>query len=376
MTLYLRYYMILVLALVSGLGLLYGGRGLWLPLAITIGTLVGGDSLLGDYFDHPEYRRPRLLEVPLFLALPVLMLLFFALALALGPSGTDLFGVGHRIGAVTGYDFFAGRALTTTADLIGTIFGMGFLVTGMAINTGHELTHQIHSKPHMLCGRWLLSMAAIPEFAIEHVYGHHAHLGTDRDPATARRGDNVYGFFLRSTIGGHLSAWRIETARLRRLGKGRLTADNRMLRGYLMTAVWPVLFFLAAGLQGALVWAGIALFSRFVLEVVNYMEHYGLVRDPGRPVAPWHSWNSNAAMSDMILFSLTRHSAHHEKGTTRYWDLQAYRDMPTLPFGYLTTIFICLVPPLWWRVMHPRLDAWEERYHPAAAGARLSPDPA
>ena len=108
-----------------------------------------------------------------------------------------------------------------------------------------------------------------------------------------------------------------------------------------------------------------AAFAKFILEVVNYMEHYGLSRSEGQPVGPEHSWNTNHRMSSMVLFSLTRHSAHHEKPKVKFWKLDPYADAPQMPYGYLTTLVICLIPPLWYRIITPSLNEWKLQYTPA-----------
>ena len=132
-----------------------------------------------------------------------------------------------------------------------------------------------------------------------------------------------------------------------------------------MSGFWCTIFFIAGGIFGLVLFLGQAVFAKFILEIVNYMEHYGLTRRPDMPVMPEHSWNTNRRMSNMVLFSLTRHSAHHEKSKIPFWVLAPYITAPQMPFGYLTTVFLCLVPPIWYRVMEPRLEQWYSKYSPA-----------
>ncbi len=129
-----------------------------------------------------------------------------------------------------------------------------------------------------------------------------------------------------------------------------------------MSICWMLLFYYAAGIFGVLMFLGQALFAKFILEVVNYMEHYGLKRKSGEAVGPQHSWNTNKRMSGIILYTLTRHSAHHEKPKVVYWKLDPYPDAPQMPFGYLTTIIICLLPPLWYNVMRSKIENWDLKY--------------
>jgi hypothetical protein len=131
-------------------------------------------------------------------------------------------------------------------------------------------------------------------------------------------------------------------------------------------------FGLAAGLAGAAVFVLAGLAGRSVLEAVNYFEHYGLVRDPGAPIEPRHSWNSNKALSNAVLFNLARHSHHHAAGDAKFWQLRAYRDAPTLPYGYLTCMLLVYVVPGWYRDrMTPLVLDWDRR-HADATERRLA----
>ena len=214
----------------------------------------------------------------------------------------------------------------------------------------------------MLEGRWLLSASCNADFAIEHVYGHHVTVGTDKDPATARKGENVYTFAIRSTVFGHISAWRLEGQRLRKKGLSHFSFQNRMFSGYIMSICWCFLFYIAGGVFGIILFLCQAAIAKFILEIVNYMEHYGLFRKSEQPIGPEHSWNTNYRMSSMVLFSLTRHSSHHKKPMVKFWELNPHADAPQMPYGYLTTLIICLIPPLWYRTINPNLNKWEMQY--------------
>ena len=138
-----------------------------------------------------------------------------------------------------------------------------------------------------------------------------------------------------------------------------------MITGYSMSLLFFAIRYCAGGFFGLTLFLCQATFAKFILEIVNYMEHYGLSRNSGQPVGPEHSWNTNHSMSSMVLFSLTRHSAHHEKPKVEFWKLDAYADAPQMPYGYLTTLVICLIPPLWYRTINPSLNKWEQLHLPA-----------
>jgi alkane 1-monooxygenase len=258
-------------------------------------------------------------------------------------------------------DLFANRAATQPWHWIGGILSIGITFAALGTNVGHELTHRTTDRGAMFAGRWLLALTFDAEFAIEHVYGHHRRLATPADPATARRGEHFYRYLLRSVTGQSRSAFARQ--RLDTLGHGTWSLHNRYLRGWLMSAAIVAAFWLAAGPVGALVFVMSALAGRSVLEAVNYFEHYGLVRDPELPVEPRHSWNSNKRLSNAVLFNLARHSHHHAEGDAQFWQLRAYPEAPTLPYGYLTSMLLVFLLPGWYRNrMTPLLLEWDRRH--------------
>ena len=359
---YLKYYIMILLILPTIVGILLGGHWMWLGFIILFIVVVGGDALLSDDTSTPGYKYTWILELPLHLAFPMISILLVSLAWSSGSGSSDLMGIGVWLGGLFDHDFIQARNGSVWVDHLGAVIGTGFLVAGYGTNAGHELSHRLKDRTARSESRWLLSASCNADFTIEHVFGHHSRVGTDDDPATARRGENVYSFFFRSTIMGHISAWRLELGRLRKKGQSPWFLHNQMLTGYAMSLCWVGIFYAAAGSFGVMLFLGQALLARFLFETVNYMEHYGLSRRPDMPVMPEHSWNTNRRMSSMVLFSLTRHSSHHEKPKIPYWVLDPYTSAPQMPFGYLTTFFLCLVPPLWYRVMEPRLKEWDSEY--------------
>jgi hypothetical protein len=191
------------------------------------------------------------------------------------------------------------------------------------------------------------------------VHGHHRHVGTAVDPATSRRGEYALAFFIRSTIHGNISAARIEAERLQRKGLPLWSRHNRVITGQVMSLA---LVAAAYGLGG---WWGVAAFAiagaqgKMYLELVNFIEHYGLVRAPGARIEPRHAWNTYRRISSALLYNLPRHSHHHMFATKPYWTLEAEPEGPTYPHGYMTMIVISLVPPLWRRTVHPLLAEWD-----------------
>ena len=353
---YLRYYITPILPPTVIIGIFLGGNWMWLGLVVLFVIIIGGDAILGEDTSQSEYNHPWLIELPLHLALPILLIMLFTLAWASGDAGKDFLGIGELLSGFFSYDFLAARDGNVWFDYIGGILGVGFMVSGYGTNVAHELTHRIKDRIAMLEGRWLLSASCNADFSIEHVYGHHVTVGTDEDPATARKGENVYAFAIRSTVFGHISAWKLELQRLRKKEYSPIFLKNRMITGYIMSILGCAIFYYAGGAFGLILFLSQAVFAKFILEVVNYMEHYGLSRKSEQPIGPEHSWNTNHRMSSMVLFSLTRHSAHHEKPMVKFWKLNPYADAPQMPYGYLTTLVICLIPPLWYRTINPGLN--------------------
>jgi hypothetical protein len=370
MTRTLRFLGVYVFAFATTLGIVLGGAWMWLGIGILYGTVILGDELLGEDLSEPAYRLPGLLNAFLYLAIPALALMCLALAWMAG-SG-DLLGIGAWVQAVFGHDMFAARSHTSLLHWLGGILSAALTFATVGTNIGHELTHLTTDRAAMSAGRWLLALTLDAEFSIEHVYGHHRRLATAQDPASARRGEHFYAFLLRSVWGQTRSAAALERRRLKTLGHANWSIHNRYLRGWLMSALIAGAFILAAGWQGLLVFLVAALAGRSVLEAVNYFEHYGLVRMPEEPIEPRHSWNSNKVLSNVVLFNLARHSHHHAQGDAQYWQLRAYPEAPTLPYGYLTCMLLVYVLPGWYRKrMTPLLLDWDQR-HASAAERRLA----
>jgi alkane 1-monooxygenase len=358
---YLRFLGIYLFAGITTLGLALGGAWMWLGVGVVYAVMTFGDELLGDEYSEPAYRYPSLLNALLYLAVPVLGVMCLVMAWMAG-SG-DLFGLGAWVQAHLGIDMFAGRAATGPLAWLGGALSAGWSFAAVGTNIGHELTHRTTDRSAMFVGRWLLAMTFDAEFSIEHVYGHHRRLATAKDPASARRGEQFYAFMVRSIVGQTRSAWELEAERLDKVGHGVFSIHNRMLRGWAMSAVLAASFFAAAGWLGFVVFVATAAYGRTILEAVNYFEHYGLVREEDQPVEPRHSWNTNRRLTNAVLFNLARHSHHHAEGDAQYWKLRAYRDAPTLPYGYLTCMLLVYVAPIWYRNrMTPLVLEWDRRY--------------
>ena len=233
----------------------------------------------------------------------------------------------------------------------------------MGTVAGHELTHRKKNKFDMFIGNWLLALSWDCTFAIEHVYGHHKNVCLSNDPASAKRGENLYVFIFRAIVQEQKDAWKIEFDHLQRRGFNPYGIHNKMIIGYLRSLLITIGAYFIGGSIGMLFYLLCAFVAKSLLEVINYTEHYGLVREPNKPICTRHSWNSNNIVSSLILYNVTRHSAHHEKSNLKFWELDAYPDAPMMPQGYLSMLYLAVFLPFGYRkIMAKKLMDWDENY--------------
>ncbi|MFC4945901.1 fatty acid desaturase [Pseudonocardia sp. GCM10023141] len=237
-------------------------------------------------------------------------------------------------------------------------------VAGIGINTAHELGHKKESAERWLA-RVALAQCFYGHFYIEHNRGHHVRVATPQDPASSRMGESFYAFWPRTVVGSLRSAWRVERKRFARRDKHPYRLGNDVLNAWLMSAVlWGAL--IAVFGVGILPYLVIqAVFGFSLLEVVNYMEHYGMLRQQIGPpdrrryerVTPAHSWNSNNVATNVLLYHLQRHSDHHANPTRRFQTLRDFAESPVLPTGYTGMMLLAVIPPLFRATMDPLVVA-------------------
>ena len=358
---YLRYLGMPLLIIAS---IWFGSKGMywaWVYLFILDTVIIGGDAFLGDDKTTPEYRYPAVLTALIYLNLP-LFLLYLTIAVYMGGNTSwPLFE--QFILTLTSNDIAAARDGTVLWHLGGFIFSGGLLMGSAVTVPAHELVHHKKKGLDWAMGNIMMAFTCDSTFAIEHVYGHHKNVGLASDPATAKRGMGLLRFLITASGQEHRDGWNIEMNRLQKKGQSFFSFRNRMLQGYARSLLILTAAYYLGGLTGLGVFISIALFAKFFLEVVNYMEHYGLVRAPGTPIAPRHSWNTNKRVSSILLYNLTRHSHHHEQSSLEFWKLRPYPDAPEMPYGYLTTLYlVSFFPWAYRRMMEPRLEEWRNTY--------------
>lgn len=245
-------------------------------------------------------------------------------------------------------------------EKVGMTIAMGISCGVLGINVAHELGHR-STKFEQTLSKLLLLTTLYKHFFIEHNRGHHKHVSTDDDPASSRLWEWVYTFWFRSAIGGWLSAWRLEAERLGKKNQPVFSLQNEMLILQLIQIAFVGLIFALFGWQVTLYFFMVAVFGFLMLETVNYIEHYGLRRKKEgefyQRTLPAHSWNSNHPVGRLVLFELSRHSDHHYIANRKFQTLRNLEESPQMPTGYPGMLLLSLVPPLWFLVMHRKLDS-------------------
>ncbi len=244
-----------------------------------------------------------------------------------------------------------------TVSTVGSVWTMGLCCGIFGINVAHELGHR-HKPFEQFLAKSLLVTSLYLHFFIEHNRGHHTRIATDDDPASARLGESLYRFWARSMVGGWLSAWELERRRLEKKGRKWFSWDNQMLRFQVIQLSWVATVSIVWGFRTTLGYLTAALLGGLLLETVNYIEHYGLRRrklDDGRweRVTADHSWNSDHQLGRLLLFELTRHSDHHLHASRKYQVLRHIEEAPQMPTGYPGMMTLALIPPLWFKLVHP-----------------------
>ncbi len=208
----------------------------------------------------------------------------------------------------------------------------------------------------------LLLTSMYMHFFIEHNRGHHKNVSTPIDPASARMNEPIYLFWFRSIFGSYISAVHLEKLRLQRIARPSFSMHNEMIRFFIIQVLFVSIIGLVFGPVAILYFLGAAGVGILLLETVNYIEHYGLQRreiEPGlfEKVKPVHSWNSEHILGRVMLYELTRHSDHHYKANRKYQVLRYFDESPELPLGYPASMVVCMIPPLWFMLMNPRIRA-------------------
>jgi alkane 1-monooxygenase len=225
-----------------------------------------------------------------------------------------------------------------------------------AIIVAHEWIHRPSARERFL-GKFLLFSVGNPYFYIDHIKVHHKHVGTLQDHVTARFRENLYQFFIRSVTSQLIGAIRLENQRLQQANGMMKIFQNYVYQQISLQALWLILLYLVFGFWAVGVYLIQCLFANFLLEYVNYTQHYGLIRKEKQRVSAMHSWDSDQFVSRFVLVDLSRHADHHAYAAKPYHTLDHMPQSPKLPSGYAGMFFIAALPSLWFKVIHPIIDS-------------------
>lgn len=246
---------------------------------------------------------------------------------------------------------------------VGMISAFGMSCGVLGINAAHELGHR-STRHEQLMSKLLLLTSMYMHFFIEHNRGHHKNVSTDNDPASSRYNETVYAFYFRSIIGSWLSAWHLESDRLKKNKLPFWSWNNEMLQFQVIQILLLVAIALFFSPMTMLYFFASAFIGILLLETVNYIEHYGLRRkkkgEQFERTLPIHSWNSNHPIGRLLLLELSRHSDHHYIASRKYQVLRHFDESPQMPTGYPGMMLLSLIPPLWFKVMHKKIDAYKQ----------------
>ncbi len=257
--------------------------------------------------------------------------------------------------------YYVWKRHSVGADVVILAVLVGLYYGAVGIAVAHELMHR-QSRLDRWLGDFLLCTVTYPHFSVEHVYGHHIRVATPEDPASARLGETLYAFIPRSIVGGLRGAWGIEVRRLKSRGQGWFSIQNRMLGYLVIVSAWYLAAWLFVGVYGLAAVAIQSAVAIFSVETINYLQHYGLQRkeiSPGRYERPdvQHCWNWETRFSGLYFLNLGRHSEHHRSANRRFDALRVLDGQPRLPGGLMPMYLAAMMPPLWFAIMNPRVEA-------------------
>lgn len=339
----LRYLLVFIVPAMVAIGFLADGTfWSWFPVVFVFGFLPLIEWALGTSTDRmSEEEEGRALSSPWFR-----VMMFMAIATHFSFLGWFIFGVAQE--------------QWTISEFLGKSVSMGLMCGVLGINIAHEMGHHTRKLDQWIA-KALLMTSCYVHFFIEHNKGHHRNVGTTADPATARMGETVFGFWLRVVPGAWRSAFNITEKELERKKEAVWSWKNEFLRDQFYQGVFILAIGVVCGWKVLLGFFIAALIGVLLLETVNYVEHYGLMRAKVsehryEDVEPRHSWNSDYILGRLVLFELTRHSDHHWQPQKEYEFLRPMQGAGQLPLGYPAMMVMAMIPPLWFAVMNERAE--------------------
>ena len=351
-----RYLIVPVMTIATILGLFIGNYFAWLGVILfglntIVDTLTKNIHLRADFDDNGNsYGIKKLQYAVMYLMLPAFIFLQVILAWRL-----------YQYTSVMSFETLSFLGLSYQSgisgfNLTGSVLSAG-LWAGLGIIYGHELSH--NRKEGFLVSRLIMALSGASHFTYAHVYNHHLDLGHEDDPATAPRGRNVYSHAWLSHAGQSQYSYDLEREKLKKQKKSFFSLSNKWILGYLYSLPSILLFVWAGGVLGVLSLTVIWAISNFLLEALNFMGHYGLIREKGKPVEHRHSWDNDNLFTSWFFIEIGRQGDHHVRGETYFWELDDV-DAPNYGIGYFSLFVLTLFPPVFRRFTQKLLDDWDE----------------
>jgi alkane 1-monooxygenase len=328
-------------------GVFFLGLGIVIDVTTPVLTRGAGMDAKGDF-----YGNATLLNWTMYAMLGVFVLLQLAIAARIWEYTHSIAYTGATA-EFLGFTYYTG---ITGIQLVGAVISTG-IFAGIGIIYGHELAHTKGFS--FVIARWMMALSGKADFCYAHVYNHHLELACDDDPATAPRGRSLYNHYAKADLGQRKFLYVMEEQRLKRLGKPFFSWENRWIRGYAMALPTIFLFWYVGGFVGIACMMMIWMISNFELEALNYLEHYGLIREKGQPIDYRHSWDNSTAFTSWFFIEIGRQADHHDRGETHFWELDEV-GAPNCGNGYFTLYAMALIPPIFHMYMEKQLKIWDE----------------
>lgn len=353
-----RYLIVPVMTFISIFGIFLGGIYSWIGVFLfgfnaILDTITKNIHLRADFDKNGNSYGVKFFQYAvMYLMFPTFIALQLALAWRLFQYTS---GVPIETSLFYGITFLTGTDLT---NLIGATLSTG-LWAGLGIIYGHELSH--NQKEGFLLSRLVMGLSGASHFTYAHVYQHHLHLAHENDPATCPRGRNVYHHTWLSHVGQSKFSYDLETEKLSKQGKGFFSLSNKWILGYLYSLPSIILFVWAGGFIGLVALVVVWTISNFLLEALNFMGHYGLVRESDKPVEHRHSWDNDNLFTSWFFIEIGRQCDHHVRGETYFWELDDVKG-PNYGIGYFSLFLLTLIPVIFRKYVQKHLDNWDKNY--------------
>ncbi len=352
-----RYMLAPITILAALYGVFIGGPWMWLGVYM-LGAGIVIDTLLsmrtrGAGLDEDGNTNgiPAFQNTVMYTMLGVFVLLQLNLAWRIYEY---VIGVPLGITEIFGITVYQG---VTGTQMVGATLSSA-IFAGIGIIYGHELAHTKGFS--FVIARWMMALSGASHFCYAHVYNHHLELGCEDDPATSPRGRSLYKHLPLSYLGQSKFLYNMEKQRLQRIGVPFVSWQNRWLRGYAMSLPTLFLFWFAGGWVGIACLAVVWMIANFELEALNYMEHYGMIREKGQPIDYRHSWDNSTMLTSWYFIEIGRQADHHDRGETHFWELDEV-GAPNTGYGYFSLFGVALLPMLFHDMMQKKLKEWDEQ---------------